>query len=91
MGTGKGDSRSAEGVEKLEEKNSGKMDDTYHRRKVNKGHHNGIKPQRVMSEELKGLRLRTVSSISTAWEYKPVNGAPNLTLNPSMFLKNETF
>jgi hypothetical protein len=34
-----------------------------------------------------GRRLGTVSSIiMTAGEFKPVNGAPNLALSPTMFL-----
>jgi hypothetical protein len=33
-----------------------------------------------------GRRLGTVSSINTAGEFKPVNGEPNLTLSPTMFL-----
>jgi hypothetical protein len=40
----------------------------------------------IHQRNTEGRRLGTVSSIMTAGEFKPVNGAPNLSLSPTMFL-----
>jgi hypothetical protein len=53
-----------------------------------KCYQNSMKQHRHTSSvrNTEGRRLATVSSTSTAREFKPVNGAPNLTLSPTMFL-----
>jgi hypothetical protein len=40
--------------------------------------------------KIEGYRLGTVSGSYTTGELKPVLGVPNLTLNPNMFLYDNT-
>jgi hypothetical protein len=56
-------------------------------RDTSKCHQNSMKQHRHTSEEHSGAPPWNVSSIiMTAGEFKPVNGAPNLALSPTMFL-----
>jgi hypothetical protein len=67
----------------------GKGEDTYRRRKNNKGHKQKCLQNNIdiHLRNTEGRRLGTVSRIiMTAGEFKPINGALDLALSPTMFL-----